>query len=44
MIVAAWAGIRFLKGFDIFGRNTVYYAATIQSRAVGDVGGRRVRE
>ena len=27
MIVAAWAGIRFLKGFDIFGRNTVYYAA-----------------
>lgn len=27
MIVAAWAGIRFLKGFDIFGRNAVYYAS-----------------
>ncbi len=27
MIGAAWAGIRFLKGFDIFSRNTVYYAA-----------------
>ena len=27
MIGVAWAGIRFLKGFDIFGRNTVYYAA-----------------
>lgn len=27
MILAAWAGIRFLKGFDIFSRNTEYYAA-----------------
>lgn len=27
MIGAAWAGIRFLKGFDIFGRNVEYYAA-----------------
>ena len=27
MILAAWAGVRFLKGFDIFGRNTIYYAA-----------------
>ena len=27
MIIAAWAGIRFLKGFDIFSRNSVYYAA-----------------
>lgn len=26
MIGALWAGIRFLKGFDIFSRNTVYYA------------------
>ncbi len=27
MIFAAWAGIRFLKGFDIFSRNMEYYAA-----------------
>lgn len=27
MIGAAWAGIRFLKGFDIFSRNRDYYAA-----------------
>ncbi len=27
MIGAAWAGIRFLKGFDIFSRNIEYYAA-----------------
>ncbi len=27
MIISAWAGIRFLKGFDIFSRNAVYYAA-----------------
>lgn len=27
MIIAAWAGVRFLKGFDIFGRNAVYYAS-----------------
>lgn len=27
MIGAAWAGIRFLKGFDIFSRNLEYYAA-----------------
>ncbi len=26
MICAAWAGIRFLKGFDVFGRNAEYYA------------------
>lgn len=26
MIVAAWAGIRFLQGLDIFSRNAVYYA------------------
>ena len=34
MILAAWAGIRFLKGFDIFGRNTVYYAAYDQVNGV----------
>ena len=34
MIIAAWAGIRFLKGFDIFGRNTVYYAAYDQVNGV----------
>ena len=27
MIGVAWAGIRFLKGFDIFSRNVEYYAA-----------------
>lgn len=27
MILAAWAGIRFLQGFDLFSRNAVYYAA-----------------
>lgn len=27
MLLAAWAGIRFLSGVDIFGRNSVYYAA-----------------
>lgn len=27
MILAAWAGIRFLQGLDIFSRNAVYYAA-----------------
>ena len=27
MIGLAWAGIRFLSGFDIFGRNSDYYAA-----------------
>ena len=27
MIVAAWAGIRFLQGLDIFSRNAVYYAS-----------------
>ena len=26
MVGAAWAGIRFLKGFDVFGRNAEYYA------------------
>lgn len=30
MIGALWAGIRFLKGFDIFSRNTVYYAVYYQ--------------
>lgn len=34
MILAAWAGIRFLKGFDIFGRNTIYYAAYDQVAGV----------
>ncbi|EKC63421.1 secreted protein containing Mammalian cell entry domain protein, partial [human gut metagenome] len=34
MILAAWAGIRFLKGFDIFGRNTVYYTAYDQVNGV----------
>ena len=27
MIIAAWAGIRFLQGLDIFSRNAVYYAS-----------------
>ena len=34
MIVAAWAGIRFLKGFDIFSRNVEYYAAYDQINGV----------
>lgn len=34
MILAAWAGIRFLKGFDIFGRNAVYYASYDQVSGV----------
>ena len=34
MIIAAWAGIRFLKGFDIFSRNAVYYAAYDQINGV----------
>ena len=34
MIIAAWAGIRFLKGFDIFSRNSVYYAAYDQINGV----------
>lgn len=34
MILAAWAGIRFLKGFDIFSRNAVYYAAYDQINGV----------
>ncbi|WP_418982593.1 MlaD family protein [Alistipes sp.] len=34
MIGAAWAGIRFLKGFDIFSRNSVYYAAYDQINGV----------
>lgn len=34
MIGAAWAGIRFLKGFDIFSRNDVYYAAYDQINGV----------
>lgn len=34
MIGAAWGGIRFLKGFDIFSRNVVYYAAYDQINGV----------
>ena len=34
MILAAWAGIRFLKGFDIFSRNNEYYAAYDQINGV----------
>lgn len=34
MIGAAWAGIRFLKGFDIFSRNSEYYAAYDQINGV----------
>ncbi|MCM1150645.1 MAG: MCE family protein [Alistipes sp.] len=34
MICAAWAGIRFLKGFDIFGRNVEYYAVYDQVSGV----------
>lgn len=34
MIAAAWAGIRFLKGFDIFSRNVEYYAAYDQINGV----------
>lgn len=34
MIGAAWAGIRFLSGFDIFSRNDVYYAAYDQINGV----------
>jgi len=34
MIVAAWAGIRFLKGLDIFSRNVEYYAAYDQINGV----------
>lgn len=34
MIGIAWAGIRFLKGFDIFSRNCEYYAAYDQVNGV----------
>lgn len=34
MIGVAWAGIRFLKGFDIFSRNVEYYAAYDQINGV----------
>lgn len=34
MIGVAWAGIRFLKGFDIFSRNAEYYAAYDQINGV----------
>ena len=34
MIGAAWAGIRFLKGFDIFSRNAEYYAVYDQVTGV----------
>ena len=36
MIGALWAGIRFLKGFDIFSRNAVYYAAYDQVDGFAD--------
>ena len=32
MIGALWAGIRFLKGFDIFSRNAVYYSALFNGK------------
>lgn len=34
MILAAWAGIRFLQGLDIFSRNVEYYAAYDQISGV----------
>lgn len=34
MIGVAWAGVRFLKGFDIFSRNVEYYAAYDQINGV----------
>lgn len=34
MILAAWAGIRFLSGIDIFSRNVEYYAAYDQINGV----------
>ena len=34
MIGVAWGGIRFLKGFDILGGNTEYYAAYEQTNGV----------
>ena len=34
MICAAWIGIRFLQGLDIFSRNTEYYAAYDQINGV----------
>lgn len=34
MIGAAWAGVRFLSGFDIFSRNVEYYAAYDQINGV----------
>ncbi len=34
MLGAAWAGIRFLSGFDIFSRNAEYYAAYDQINGV----------
>ena len=34
MIGALWAGIRFLKGFDIFSRNAVYYARSMACRTL----------
>ena len=34
MLIAAWAGIRFLKGFDLFSRNAVYYASYDQVNGV----------
>ena len=33
MIGALWAGIRFLKGFDIFSRNAVFMPLTTRSMA-----------
>ncbi len=34
MLITAWAGIRFLSGFDIFSRNAVYYAGYDQVNGV----------
>ncbi len=34
MIVAAWAGIKFLSGFDIFSSHNVYYAAYTQVNGI----------
>ena len=36
MIGVAWAGIRFLKGFDIFSRNVEYYACLLYTSDAAD--------
>ena len=43
MIGVAWAGIRFLKGFDIFSRNVEYYAAYDQINAAADAAKAQLR-